>query len=261
MTQPANDLTLIDDAAALLRGLAGPGSYLARGETGEPRWLIHGRARNRAAAADDLVRRLEAQGLLMRLPDGRIVPSLPAARRRLVKTTVAAEDGTRIAVTINAAESPLGWMIHRKGQNGKPMFDSTLIAAAERLRQDYTAAQLEPRTTAVLDGFVASGARGRSGASAVELPARTIAAKQRFFAALDAVGPELANILAEVCCLTSGLEQAERNLSLPVRSGKAVLALALTRLARHYGFLAQERAGERHRAIRRWHCAGLRSSL
>jgi hypothetical protein len=38
-----------------------------------------------------------------------------------------------------------------------------------------------------------------------------------------------------VCCMASGLEQAEMRLELPRRAGKAVLLLALTRLARHYG--------------------------
>ena len=63
--------------------------------------------------------------------------------------------------------------------------------------------------------------------------------------ALEAVGPELASMLAQVCCLSAGLEQAERLLNLPQRSGKAVLGLALTALARHYGLLqaARRRSG------------------
>jgi Domain of unknown function (DUF6456) len=59
--------------------------------------------------------------------------------------------------------------------------------------------------------------------------------------ALDAVGPELSGILLYVCCLAGGLEQAEMRLNLPRRAGKAVLQLALTRLARHYGFKASLR--------------------
>jgi hypothetical protein len=41
--------------------------------------------------------------------------------------------------------------------------------------------------------------------------------------------------------VAAGFEQAERLLNLPVRSGKAVLALALTRLARHYGLIKQHK--------------------
>ena len=56
--------------------------------------------------------------------------------------------------------------------------------------------------------------------------------------------------LVEVCCLAAGIEQAERMLELPQRSGKAVLALALTALARHYGLLeATAAAGGRRPAL------------
>jgi hypothetical protein len=243
---PATSTPTFEDAKRLLAGLA----HLE--PAGDGRWRALSRARKTAIADPVLVSRLERAGLLTRLPDGRLIPSAPAARRRLIQTTIRGENGEPRTVTINAAESPLGWMIHRKGAKGAPEFDTPLIAAAERLRQDYTLAHLEPRLTAALDGFVTSGAHGRAAPATVDPPVRALAAKQRFFAALDAVGPELSNILAEVCCLTAGLEQAERNLALPARSGKAVLRLALTRLARHYGFVPPERPIATHRAIRHW---------
>jgi uncharacterized protein DUF6456 len=52
--------------------------------------------------------------------------------------------------------------------------------------------------------------------------------------------PELGSILIQVCCLAAGIEQAERILDLPQRSGKAVLGLGLTALARHYGYTRHE---------------------
>ncbi|HUQ37043.1 MAG TPA: DUF6456 domain-containing protein [Aestuariivirga sp.] len=64
-----------------------------------------------------------------------------------------------------------------------------------------------------------------------------IDARRRVHNAFDAVGPELSGVLYYMCCLAGGLEQAERMLQLPQRSGKAVLAIALTRLARHYRLL------------------------
>ena len=52
-----------------------------------------------------------------------------------------------------------------------------------------------------------------------------------------------------MCCLSAGLEQAERLLNLPQRSGKAVLGLGLTALARHYGLL---RADARQTGVTHW---------
>ena len=69
----------------------------------------------------------------------------------------------------------------------------------------------------------------------------TLEAKARLQSAIEAVGPELSGILYQVCCIASGFELAEATLALPPRSGKAVLALALTRLARHYGLIRPHR--------------------
>ena len=142
------------------------------------------------------------------------------------------------APAFNDAESPLSWLRTRKDKAGRPLISDVQYLAGERLRMDFERAMLARRITTNWD---MAGAGGRGGNAAAELSDGAIAARQRYMTALDAVGPELGGILAQVCCLSAGIEQAERVLSLPQRSGKAVLGLALTALARHYGLAATER--------------------
>ena len=70
--------------------------------------------------------------------------------------------------------------------------------------------------------------------------------------ALDAVGPELSQVLVDICCELKGLEEAERSHDWPQRAGKVVLQLALTRLARHYGLDVPSDLPRRRKGIRHW---------
>jgi hypothetical protein len=140
----------------------------------------------------------------------------------------------------NDAESPLSWLRTRRDKSGRPLIGDAQYLAGERLRMDFERALLARRTTTNWD---MAGAGGRGGNVAAEISDQALAARERYVKALEAVGPELASILAQVCCLSAGLEQAERILNLPQRSGKAVLGLALTALARHYGLLEPVRRG------------------
>jgi hypothetical protein len=142
----------------------------------------------------------------------------------------------------------------RRDSRGAPIISNEQFAAAEKLRTDYTLARAEPRLTASWDRPV-----GKSGGSPGLVESeRAFAAKQRLNKALDAVGPELSGILLEVCCLSAGIEQAERTLCIPQRAGKAVLQLALTRLARHYGIIPHARSSA---AILHWGEGGYRPML
>ncbi|MEO6607025.1 MAG: DUF6456 domain-containing protein [Aestuariivirga sp.] len=137
------------------------------------------------------------------------------------------------------SESPLTRLYLRKGDAGKTLIDAQQFAAGEKLRQDFERAHLSQRVTASYAESSGSGGRHwQMSDNAIErLNDNAIAARERLHRAFEAVGPELSGILYQVCCVAAGFEQAERILNLPQRSGKAILALGLTRLARHYGLI------------------------
>ena len=157
-------------------------------------------------------------------------------------------------VTVNATESPLGWLVRRHDRHGRPLIDEAQYTAGERLRADFTIAGLSPRVTASWEQTIASGSSGRSGGAteALMMSERAMDARRRVNRALSVVGPELAGILLEVCCLAGGLEVAERRLGLPQRSGKVVLQIALARLSEHYGLVRQGRCETEPVRIRSW---------
>lgn len=91
---------------------------------------------------------------------------------------------------------------------------------------------------------------------------QALASRQRVLQALEAVGPELAGVLIDVCCHLLGLSEAERSRGWPQRSGKVILQIALTRLARHYGILSEEDMSGTVRArLRHWGVEDFRPSL
>lgn len=152
-----------------------------------------------------------------------------------------------------AAESPLLRLFLGKGTGGKSYIDINQFKASEKLRSDFERAHYSQRTTSAYSESAGSGGRHwqQSDNSIAKLNDNAIAARQRLQKAFAAVGPELSGILYQVCCVASGFEHAERILSLPARSGKAVLALGLTRLARHYG-LIKSHAPHKNANIVQW---------
>ena len=131
------------------------------------------------------------------------------------------------SVTVNLAESPLGWLFSR-GLVSRLQFD-----AGERLRADWERAQLAPNVTMSWDA--APIARGRGGAAAgSDLSASQLDARQRFDAAVASAGPGLSDILWRVVCAGEGMRVAETALGWPARAGKLVLGLALDRLVLYY---------------------------
>jgi hypothetical protein len=145
----------------------------------------------------------------------------------------------RTAPTRAPQERPLAWLRRRKDKDGQPLVTEPQFNVGERLAGDFWHAQLMPRVTADWSGIATSRRTRRAAPGAgVEMSDNVAAARQRVHRALNAVGPELDGILVDVCCHEIGLEAAERAQGWPQRSGKLVLQLALTSLARHYGLLA-----------------------
>ncbi len=161
---------------------------------------------------------------------------------------------------MNDRESPLAWLRQRRDKDGKSMIGDNEFLAGERLRADFERAHLNPRVTASWDptSLPGGGSRGAPGVG-MEQAEGVVAARQRVDAALQAVGPELAGMLLDVCCFLKGLEQAERNGDWPRRAGKVVLQLGLAHLARHYGFARQDKPGQSK--VRSWGTADFRPHM
>ena len=134
-------------------------------------------------------------------------------------------EGARRSVTVNLAESPLGWLFAR-GHLSERQF-----AAGERLRADWERSNLDPRTTMSWDG--APMQRGGGASPGIDLTMAQLDAKRRFQSAVDAAGPGLADILWRIVCAGEGMRDAEQALGWPARAGKLVLLFALDRVADH----------------------------
>jgi hypothetical protein len=161
---------------------------------------------------------------------------------------------------VNEAESPLAWLARRKGPDGKAFITPLQLAAGERLRADFTRAGLTPRVTANWIAPIAQGRRSGDGGGAAAFTDQVIAAKDRLARTLDAVGPEFAGLLLDVCCFLKGLEAVERERRWPPRAARIVLMLALDRLARQYGIEIEAR-GPAFARTRAWQAEGARPTM
>jgi len=149
----------------------------------------------------------------------------------------------RARLTMDLAESPLAWLARRKGRDGRPLIEPRQLQAGERLRADFTRAQLMPHITA--NWTAGAAGEGQHGGLAVSLTEAVVAARQEVRQALDQVGQEFNGLLIDVCCFLKGLDDVERERGWPRSSAKVVLQLGLDRLARHYGYGAEARGAAR----------------
>ena len=131
------------------------------------------------------------------------------------------------SVTVNLAESPLGWL------KARGLVSERQFVAGEMLRGDWERAALGPCVTMRWDA-PPPGRAARAAPDPAEATHVQLAAKRRFDGAVKAVGGGLADILWRVVCAGEGMRDAERALGWPARAGRVVLTIALDRLADHY---------------------------
>lgn len=156
------------------------------------------------------------------------------ASQHILQGTKPVKDGGRIKIyKTNIGETPLGWLLKRKDKKGRPMISKEQFFAGERLREDFELSGMSQNITLNYDAIVRSQRNSPAGCG-MTVSDHAIAAKKRLNNALEDVGPDLKDVLFRVCCHLDGLEAAEKNLGWPVRSGKVVLTIALSRLVCHY---------------------------
>lgn len=131
------------------------------------------------------------------------------------------------SVTVNLAESPLGWL------KARGLVSERQFIAGEALRRDYEAASLAPRVTMRWDAPPMDGNR-RSAPRGSNATERQISAKAHFDAAIAHAGPGLSDILWRIVCAGEAMPDAEKSLGWPARAGRLVLTLALDRIADYY---------------------------
>ena len=138
-----------------------------------------------------------------------------------------AKRGPARSVTVNLAESPLGWL------RARGFVTERQYEAGETLRRDWELGGLAAQVTMNWDGapMDRSALRSFKGGHPT---VRQVAARRRVDAAIDDVGTGLSDLLWRLVCSGEGMREAETALGWPARTGRVVLAIALDRLADHY---------------------------
>lgn len=155
---------------------------------------------------------------------------------------------------VNLAESPLSMLARMREKSGRNWLSEDEVRAGERLRADFSHGQLSPRMGVNWQAACASSGSG----GAADLADSVVAARMRVNRALKAVGPELADVLIDVCCFLKGMTQVEAERGWPARSAKLILRTALAALSRHYHPV---RHGKPRENVRHWGVENYRPSL
>lgn len=232
-------------------GRRGCVAVIVEGDDGPPevrvlRDDLHGNREDVAAFRLQSLQGAAAAGLVIKERNGdwrlseagrrKVMGARSAAAPKTLRATPAgaAQRVTATPLSVNDSESPLAWLRRRRDAQGVAYISEAEFAAGERLRIDFTLAQMTPRVTVNWSAAGSGSKRRGEAGGGVEMSDRAAAAGQRVRNALAAVGPEFAGILLDVCCFLKGLERVEREARWPQRSAKFYLQMALRSLARHY---------------------------
>lgn len=264
---PPDDATIEREARRILRRLSEPGACLAVAKDMEKavvvRDLPDGRTTRTAVLDRPIAQAMALKDWISAQEKGKITRyTITSAGRAALKRLVAAHESAQAGfaeaqssfgtaqrvwavkdmagaqtdkpkrMRYNAAESPVMTLSRRRDKDGEMFLSPELVAAAERLREDFELAQMSPRATKNWDRFLTEGTRSPFNGDASGFGPD--AAKARVAAALMDLGPGLGDVALRCCCYLEGMEKAEKRMGWSARSGKVVLRIALQRLKRHF---------------------------
>ncbi|MEO3387863.1 DUF6456 domain-containing protein [Mesorhizobium sp. CAU 1741] len=253
-------LRLLEKGAARLQPAADADQVLVdageRGTIGLPKTIMRGLERRGAVVISDGRVTLGKAGDFADEQNCHATDPFEPPKPQIEEAVIASEAGLE-SVSINVAESPLALLWRLKAKSGQRFISPAEFRAGERLRTDYSRGQIMPRMGV---NWVAAGGSGRKRGDAngiADLTDAALSARRRVERAVDAVGPEMAGVLVDVCCFLKGLERVETERGWPARSAKVVLKSALSALARHY----EPQARQAERQVLHWGADDYRPSL
>ncbi|QFS83165.1 hypothetical protein FIU97_10030 [Roseivivax sp. THAF40] len=128
----------------------------------------------------------------------------------------------------SVSDSPLAVLARRKTPEGSAFLSAAQVVAGERLREDFELSGIAAEAVPELLARPSAGPPEGTGKGTGK------GAETRFLAAIRALGPGLADVAVQCCCLLEGLETTEKRMGWSARSGKIVLRIALERLSWFY---------------------------
>jgi hypothetical protein len=126
-------------------------------------------------------------------------------------------------------ESPLKKLARRRDKDGQPLLENDLVAAGDRLREDFELAKIEQIFDPGKDNSPSPGQ-----CVSEQVLSAPASYSKRLSGALDDLGPELSEVVVRCCCHLEGIESVEKLFGWPARSGRVVLRIALIHLKRYY---------------------------